>query len=301
MNTDAEKSCWKDYFHLTRTERRGTLMLSLIFACLTLWPSLRPDPGSAPPLPDDRLPADSFITETAPAPSKPFPFDPNTISYDSLVLLGIPARIARTLDNYREKGGRFRDTSDLMKLYGWRPEDQQRLKNWMRFPEVRKDRKKTYSENHTFRHKQRDSPIIDVNAADESQWQQLRGIGPYYAARILRFRNALGGFHQINQIADTWQLPDSTFQAIRPFLTLKTDVIQININTVAQKALANHPYISRRQAAAVIAFRQEHGPFADSAALSQVYALSDSTLERILPYLQFEIPDTLSSDSSLVD
>ncbi|NJL77073.1 MAG: helix-hairpin-helix domain-containing protein, partial [Saprospiraceae bacterium] len=38
-----------------------------------------------------------------------------------------------------------------------------------------------------------------------------------YANRIVKFREALGGFASVEQVAETYQLPDSTFQKIKPF------------------------------------------------------------------------------------
>ena len=50
--------------------------------------------------------------------SQLFLFDPNTISADSLVLLGFSKRIAERLINYRSKGGKFYYKNDVMKIYG---------------------------------------------------------------------------------------------------------------------------------------------------------------------------------------
>ncbi|MGB3617492.1 MAG: helix-hairpin-helix domain-containing protein, partial [Catalinimonas sp.] len=49
---------------------------------------------------------------------KRFPFDPNRASVDSLQMLGFPGYLARRIDNYRNKGGRFRTRGDLKNIYG---------------------------------------------------------------------------------------------------------------------------------------------------------------------------------------
>lgn len=46
-----------------------------------------------------------------------FEFDPNTISLDSLILLGFSQKQAQTLLNYRDKGGKFRKREDFAKIY----------------------------------------------------------------------------------------------------------------------------------------------------------------------------------------
>jgi len=46
-----------------------------------------------------------------------FPFNPNTITPDSLQLLGFSKKQALTIIHYREKGGRFRRKEDFSKMY----------------------------------------------------------------------------------------------------------------------------------------------------------------------------------------
>ncbi len=46
-----------------------------------------------------------------------FPFNPNTITLDSLQLLGFSKKQALTIIHYREKGGRFRRKEDFSKMY----------------------------------------------------------------------------------------------------------------------------------------------------------------------------------------
>jgi len=62
--------------------------------------------------------------------------------------------------------------------------------------------------------KQQPSLNIDPNVASREDLMEIRGIGRYYANRILWRRKKLGGFHSINQIAESGNLPDSTFQAV---------------------------------------------------------------------------------------
>ncbi len=47
----------------------------------------------------------------------PFFFDPNTITLDSLCMLGLTPRQAQTILNYRNKGGRFRRPEDFSRMY----------------------------------------------------------------------------------------------------------------------------------------------------------------------------------------
>ncbi len=60
--------------------------------------------------------------------------------------------------------------------------------------------------------------VIDVNQADTTAFIALPGIGSKLASRIVNFRNKLGGFYSVEQVGETFGLPDSTFQLIKPRL-----------------------------------------------------------------------------------
>ncbi len=95
------------------------------------------------------------------------------------------------------------------------------------------------------------SGTIDINSADSLDWKRLRGIGSYRAMRIIKFREALGGFHSLWQVGDTYGLPDSTFQMIKPNLKVETPWKKIDIDTASIKTLARHPYITTKEAYAI--------------------------------------------------
>ncbi|WP_045688853.1 ComEA family DNA-binding protein [Hymenobacter sp. AT01-02] len=60
------------------------------------------------------------------------------------------------------------------------------------------------------------------------------------------------------------------------------------INTSSFELLQGHPYIGKRLARVIVAFRQQHGPFKQAADLRQIRILDATTLEKLQPYLRFE-------------
>ena len=98
---------------------------------------------------------------------------------------------------------------------------------------------------------------------DELDWQKLKGMGPALSKRIVGYRSNLGGFYAIEQVAETYNLPDSTFQKIRTQLKLSqpTQLSKININTATEAELSFHPYIGKKEAKWIVAFRQQHGNY----------------------------------------
>ena len=63
---------------------------------------------------------------------------------------------------------------------------------------------------------QRQQRILDLNAADSAALEAMPYIGPVLAARICRFRNALGGFHAVEQLREVWGLKPEAAERLMP-------------------------------------------------------------------------------------
>ena len=108
-----------------------------------------------------------------------FYFDPNTVTLEELCRLGFSERQAQVILNYRGKGGKFRSEKDFAKMYVVDSSTFARLAPYIRIPK------------------------LDLNSADSEALLSLRGIGPYYASKILDFRRRLGGrFSSIDQLLE---------------------------------------------------------------------------------------------------
>jgi len=126
---------------------------------------------------------------------------------------------------------------------------------------------------------------IDINKADTTVFIALPGIGSKLAARIIGFREQLHGFYSIEQIADIYGIPDSTFQKIKPWLFVSDSFIQkININTATIEDLKT-PYISYNLANAIYQFRIQHGQFGSLEELRKIMLIDESVFKKIVPYL----------------
>ena len=127
---------------------------------------------------------------------------------------------------------------------------------------------------------------FDVNKADSATLDSLPGIGPRLAKRIIAFRDKLGGFTSVEQVKETYALPDSTFNKIKSKLFIKEGVLKkININTCTLDQLKIHPYFRYAIANAIIQYRSQHGPFKEARDLKKIMIVSDSIYDKILPYL----------------
>jgi competence protein ComEA len=308
----------KEYFSFTKKERTGIIVLLVLILATTLIPYFIPtpvvkpdraaferlreqlaqlekarDPGSGESYrPDHYEPVEPIPDESVVL----FEFDPNTLPAEGWKKLGIQERTTNTIQHYLAKGGRFRRPEDLYKIYGLKREDGDRLLPYVRIQITEPAREAGGASG------VRDSAawknnkpgivkpvIIDINTADTSAFIALRGIGSKLAWRIIHFREKLGGFYSVEQIGETYGLPDSTFRQVKAFLQCTSPVLRaININTADINTFQQHPYIRRQLANAIVQYREQHGAYESIEQLLQINILATETLEKVRPYLVIE-------------
>lgn len=305
-----------NYLHFTRKERNGTIFLLIIILILTLLPlvfafifkrketyinrqaelTLLSLKKEFPPGQQDnkqgRTYTQSYYNDTRTVlpqtTSRLFDFDPNTISAEGWKMLGLRDKTIRTIRNFISKGGKFYKPEDIKKIWGLREDEAQRLLPYVRITEKNPDAyiqlrppKELLSKSSL--------PVIDINTADTSQLMMLPGIGPKLSARIINFRDKLGGFYSVDQVAETFGLPDSVFQKIKKQLIISTGPSQmININTASIDELRQHPYIRYGLANLIIQYRSQHGNFRKVEDIRQIMTVTDSIYSRVYPYLVTE-------------
>jgi competence protein ComEA len=248
----------------------------------------------------------SYSSPNNNSPAKLFNFDPNTASVEQLASLGIPKFIAERIEKYRSKGGKFKKKEDLAKIYGLRLEDFERLEPYIQLPSSTTDsspqeqltdlgeRKTEKGESNapneqpaTTTFKKPEAKTIskfDLNTADTTVLKQINGIGSGYAKRIVKFRDGLGGFVNVEQVRETFGLPPETADELLKYGFVKGGFRRIKINEVAD---FTHPYIKRFQVKAIVAYRQQHGNFKSADDLKAIKILDEATIEKIKPYLEF--------------
>lgn len=228
--------------------------------------------------------------------SELFYFDPNTLAEKGWERLGLRSKTISTIQNYLSKGGRFRRSDDLGKIYGLQKNELERLLPYVKIqgPVIGREKNinsqvfhKNYlpysqpAEYHTT-----SISIVDLNAADTAQLIALPGIGSKLATRIIHFREKLGAFYSIDQLLDVYGLPDSTFQNLRSRLTVSEKTLRmVNINTADVNELKQLPYFQWNAARAVVEFRNQHGDYKSLDELLQIELLTAEMLKKMAPYL----------------
>ncbi len=215
-----------------------------------------------------------------------FVFNPNTADAEEWLKLGVKESVVNTIMKYREKGGLFQKPEDLRRIFGLSPTFCEALIPFVRIPENQVTLSKPAS---AFRQSRKSVTNININEATLEDWKMLEGIGPGYAQRIINFREKLGGFYSIEQVAETYGLPDSIFQKIKPWLVFSNGPYRtINLNEVSSDDLKKHPYIDFRIANNIVSFRNQHGAFESIADLRKIASLSSDLYDKIHLYMNIK-------------
>lgn len=220
-----------------------------------------------------------------------FVFDPNTATTEDWKKLGVKDRTIQTIQNYISKGGKFRQPEDLYKVYGLKQEDVARMIPYISIKQEETNPSFAKQPLPTFENKKANSftSLIEINSADTTALIALPGIGSKLSQRIISFRDKLGGFNSVEQVAETFGLPDSTFQKIKPNLTCNNvSVKKININTADINVLKAHPYIRYALANVIIQYRAEHGNYNSLNDLNKISMMNEELFRKISPYLTTE-------------
>lgn len=219
-----------------------------------------------------------------------FNFDPNNLPLEDWIKLGLSEKQAKIIKKYESKGGKFKSKQDVKKMYSITAQQYQKLEPYIQIPD-----KQAYSNiqnnNQNFDNKTKPTKatiLIDLNEADSLALTTVRGIGPSFASRIIKYRNRLGGFVSINQLKEVYGIDSIKYVQISPQLQIASSIIkQININTSTFDDLKNFPYLTYKQMNAIIAYRKQHGNYKSEKDLSKILILSPETIEKIKPYISF--------------
>ncbi|HEX5025576.1 MAG TPA: helix-hairpin-helix domain-containing protein [Agriterribacter sp.] len=303
----------KAYFNFSKKERNGILVLLIVLIAVWFLPAAF-TPGEhfdekgferfkneiAQLAQSDYQSNDEDVIEAAyatqtgaihpePGKAETFYFDPNTLPAAEWHRLGIADKTVHTIQSYLAKGGRFYQPEDLAKIYGLKALDYNRLVPYVRITRNHLQTEKsgnkefpkpfTDNSNHA-------APAVHINTADTTDFVGLPGIGSKLAIRIVSFREKLGGFYSIDQLAEVYGISDSVFQQIKPKLQCDPAYIKkINVNTITLEELKTHPYIKYQVANAVIQYRRQHGDFRSPDDLKQIHLITDEQLKKWIPYV----------------
>lgn len=219
-------------------------------------------------------------------------FDPNTVDSMTLLHLGFKPWQAKNMLKYRAKGGKYRKKEDLKKLYGMTDSMYLALTPYIcikdsivvdsaRIDSVHMDSLPKWKST-------KKDTILNLRTADTTELKLIRGIGSYRAKMIVRYREQLGGYAQVEQIMEARGMDKVIADSILPHFYIDSVVVnKIPINHIRPEVLQRHPYLNFEQAKAIYEYRRKHIRIKSAEELKKIKGLSPTDIEKILIYLDF--------------
>lgn len=220
-------------------------------------------------------------------------FDPNTADSTLLLSLGLQPWQVRSIYRYRAKGGIYRQPSDFARLYGLTVKQYKELLPYIHISDEYKPAAEVYgrtdavrSGRDTLRYPVKLQPgqYVTLDDADTASLRKVPGIGRYYASRIVRYRNDLGGYVSVAQLSEIEGIPEA---ALSYFRVTGGAVRKLNLNRLTLNELKHHPYINFYQARRIIDYRRLKGPLHSIDDLRLLKDFSQSDIDRLRPYVEF--------------
>jgi len=276
----------KDYFQFNKKERNGILLLSCLLLFLIVFYQfsylLRQESKT------NFLSFEKALSELE-YEQKPtivkqkdslFYFNPNTLEDKGWLALGLSTKRLNTLRNFQNSGGVFKVKKDLINCFAISDEFYNRIKEYCVFPKSKQQRTKNQKLI-------TNTKIIELNTADSLTLISIKGIGPFYAKQILKYRKQLGGFKSYTQITEIWGLENLEFEKFQQQTSIDTlHLRKVNINTVEVEELRLHPYLNYKQAKMIVNYRKQHGGFKQVKDIRKIKPISLELFRKIASYLK---------------
>jgi DNA uptake protein ComE-like DNA-binding protein len=297
-------------FSFSRKERNGIFVLLFVILVLIAFGKLIPSfyPSEKTDFSKWEVEVDSFFSKNEKKNQIDLPvtissFDPNDVDSIGLSKMGVPSKVASNWTKYLQKGGRFKNKEELKKIFGMTPSLFERLESFIvvnssniRPTKVNEgilaDRSNVEVKSDTIERNIYEKPvkkldvILELNSSDSIQLLEVKGIGPVFASRIIRFRNLLGGYSSVSQLKEVYGMKPEYFETVSLFFTVDPSTIKtFNINFSTVQELGRHPYIGFKTARKILKLRDLKGKFKSSDDLMTVVAAD--TLVKLSPYLRF--------------
>lgn len=222
-------------------------------------------------------------------------FDPNKVSSEELFAMHLPEKVISNLIRYREAGGVFRSSADLKKIYSLddslynmiydfvhiektssQDTDQLVQKRWVR------NEANSFGTNEAIR--------IELNAADSSDLVRIKGIGPFSARTIIRYRSLLGGYNTLSQLKEVYGMDSSRYLLLQDAVYIDSSFIKtLDINAMSFGELLKHPYISKQQVTDLIHYRDYAKVIVSPDELKKFGIFDSASFAKIAPYIRCRI------------
>ena len=206
-----------------------------------------------------------------------FTFNPNKLPDADWLKLGLTMQQVVIIKNYQTKGGKFYVKEDLKKIYTITNADYERLEPYIKIP------------GGSYLKKVAPGVLVELNNADSARLTMIRGIGPSFARRIVRYRERLGGFYSKEQLKEIFGIDKDKYAEVENGVYVNRDkIIRVNANTLTFNELRRYPYLNFKQMDAILEYHNQHGDYLSINDMKNIAILDEGILRKIEPYLVFK-------------
>ena len=282
---------WKSHFVFNRSQQNGIFVLVIIIIFLQSLYFFYPFSSQHESNPEEEKIAaelqqavDSIKLSTAAKDSLSIrPFNPNFISDYKGYMLGMSVSEIDRLHAYRERDLWINSAEEFQEVTGISDSLLKILSPSFQFPDFRSKTSETKVSKKAF-----SAPLskADLNSATAEDLQVVNGIGEKLSARIVNYRNSLGGFRSGVQLNDVYGLtPEVVERVLKRFEVQTKTMEKQNINKVSLMELIELPFFNYEQARAIIKYREEAGEIKDMEELRQIKNFPFEKIDIIALYL----------------
>lgn len=129
---------------------------------------------------------------------------------------------------------------------------------------------------------------IDLNSADTLALQQVPGIGPSFARRIVKYRDLLGGYYTVLQLQEVYGMEPDRYQRIKPFFYVGLKNYSTPFGTLRSDSIPSHPYLNYRQQAALARSIRKNGTLDSWHRIMSLEEFNRDDSVRLSHYFHFE-------------
>jgi DNA uptake protein ComE-like DNA-binding protein len=130
-----------------------------------------------------------------------------------------------------------------------------------------------------------DTVLIELNSADTLDLQLLRGIGPWFASNIVKYRNLLGGFIKKEQLLEVYGMDSARYLRLHENVIVDTGKVSLlDLNHSSFKSFVRHPYFDYHIVKEIFKYKSKYGRLNSVDELKHVHMISDLIYDKISPY-----------------
>ena len=289
-----------EYFVFSSSEKKGVLLFIGIILLMIVFYSLlphffKPDKTDFSAIIKEMETRGNSSKKTV---SSLFSFNPNTISLDSLKLLGLTNKQSFNIINYRNKIGKFKTHKDFNKIYSINDSLAAVLKPYLQL----KENTSTKSISNNVKNKKDSLFIFNPNKVSIEQLELL-GFKNKQAATLINYREKGGVFYKKEDFKKVYSVTDKMYDKLEHYIAIekperlpdtrqniKIEPIEIkDLNKITKEELIFIRGIGDKTSERILKYRSRLGGFISLDQLEDIYGMDSLILANRVLYFKVDI------------